>query len=70
MTQPEKLTCKHASVLLSQAQDRPLTPAEHLRLQAHLTMCRACDAFNRQMQFLRQAFRRHPSRGEEEDDQR
>lgn len=68
MTLPEKLTCRNASQLMSQAQDRALSPAEQLRLQAHLAVCRACDAFNRQMQFLRQALRRHPSRKEEEKD--
>lgn len=68
MTTPEKITCRDVSILISQAQDRPLAPAEQLRLQAHLALCRACESFQRQMRFLRQALGRHPSRHAEDDD--
>lgn len=68
MTTPEKITCKDVSILISQAQDRPLTPADQLRLQAHLALCKACESFQRQMRFLRQALSRHPARHGEEDD--
>lgn len=67
MTSPEKLTCQQAAALMSQAQDRALSPAEKLRLQAHLAICRMCSNFQQQMNFLRQAWRRHPRRDEEED---
>lgn len=67
MTLPDKLTCKQVSVLVSQSQDRTLGPVEQLRLQAHIAICGACRNFQRQMDFLRQAFRRHPAGRDEED---
>lgn len=69
MTPPEKITCKDASVLLSQSQDRPMTPAETLRLQAHIAVCKACEAFQRQLEFLRGALRRRATRNDEDDPQ-
>ncbi len=68
MTNPEKLTCKDVSALVSQSQDRKLSVLEQVRLQPHLAICEACRNFQRQMDFLRQAFRRHPARKEEADD--
>lgn len=67
MTTPEKLTCNQVSVLVSQAQDRNLGPVEQLRLQAHMAICEACRNFQRQMDFLRRAFRGHPAGRDEED---
>jgi len=67
MTSPEKLTCQQTALLLSQSQDRALFPAEKLRLQAHLAICQICSNFQQQMNFLRQAWRRHPRRSEEDE---
>jgi predicted anti-sigma-YlaC factor YlaD len=67
MTTLEKLTCKNASVLVSQGQDRRLTPVEQMRLQAHLAICEVCRNFQRQMDFLRKVFRQHPAAKDEED---
>ena len=68
MTSSDKLTCKDVSALISQSQDRKLSPLEQVRLQAHLVICEACRNFQRQMDFLRKAFHRHPARKDEEED--
>ncbi|MBU0498453.1 MAG: zf-HC2 domain-containing protein [Gammaproteobacteria bacterium] len=55
------LTCKQATQLLSQRQDRQLGFAERLGLRMHLTLCAGCRNFDRQMGFLRRACRSHPA---------
>lgn len=62
-----KLTCKQVSVLLSESQDRPLGMVERLRLEAHLKVCKGCDNFRRQLDFLRRALRRHPALREDDE---
>jgi hypothetical protein len=62
------LSCKEVSVLLSQEQDHPLGAVERARLEAHLKLCQGCENFQRQLGFLRQAWRRHPALQEPEDD--
>lgn len=52
------LSCKEATRLMSEAQDRDTTLAERLQLEMHLAMCHGCRNFRRQMDFLRQACRR------------
>jgi hypothetical protein len=52
------LSCKETSVLLSQAQDRPLGLAERLRLKLHLLVCAGCTNFSRQLKLIRAAIRR------------
>jgi predicted anti-sigma-YlaC factor YlaD len=67
--QTHRLTCKEVSVALSQAQDRDVGLIERLQLEAHLKLCEGCRNFQRQLDFLRRALRRHPairSDGEEE----
>jgi hypothetical protein len=63
----DALTCKQVSVLLSHAQDRPLGALERLRLEAHLRVCRGCENFQKQLDFLRRALRRHPALRDEEE---
>ena len=58
------MTCKQATGLMSQAQDRPLTLKERITLRLHLMMCSGCSNFNRQMDFIRKAFRRIGGDGE------
>lgn len=53
------LTCKRATHLLSDAQDRKLSVAERLQLELHLAMCTGCSNFRKQMNFLRAACRRY-----------
>lgn len=57
------LTCKQATRILSEAQDRPLSVGERLSITFHLWMCKACHNFSRQMTFLRAACRRYPAAG-------
>ena len=54
-----KLSCKDASALLSQAQERPLGPYERLKLRLHLSVCDGCSNFLRQLDFMRAALRRY-----------
>ncbi len=53
------LTCKEATRMMSEAQDRPLSVGERLQLQMHLAMCRGCRNSGVQMDFLRTACRRY-----------
>ena len=52
------MTCKQATRLISQAQDRPLRFRERVALRMHLMMCSGCANFSHQMDFIRQALRR------------
>ena len=51
------LTCKHATKLMSQSQDRPLEFKERLSLKFHLMMCAGCNNYNKQMAFIHKACR-------------
>ena len=52
-------TCKEASALLSQAQDRPLTLREKLVLYVHLPLCEGCRNFRAQIAFIRRTAREY-----------
>lgn len=49
------LTCKDASRLQSQSQDRPLQLGERLSLRLHLLICDNCRRFKLQLNLIRQA---------------
>jgi len=49
------LSCKDASRLQSQAQDRPLKLAERIGLRLHLLICDNCRRFTRQLRVIRAA---------------
>jgi hypothetical protein len=51
------MTCKEASRLISEGQERPLKLMEYWGLRFHLWMCDNCRRFERQMEFLRTALR-------------
>lgn len=51
------LSCKEATQLLSQGQDRPLALRERLSLRVHLLICEACSNFRRQIDFIGRASR-------------
>ena len=55
-------TCREASELLSQAQDRPLTLREKLVLYVHLPLCQGCRNFREQLGFVRRAAREYLNR--------
>lgn len=62
------LSCKEATHLLSQSQDRKLTLAERMQLEIHLAMCKGCTNFKEQMAFLRKACRRYLRPDDEAED--
>jgi hypothetical protein len=49
------LTCKDASRLISEGQDRPLRLRERWGLRLHLWICDNCRRFERQIHVLRRA---------------
>jgi hypothetical protein len=58
------LSCKEASQLISEGQDRKLSLRERLGLRLHLWMCDSCRLFEQQLGFLRQTLRRGWSQGD------
>ena len=58
MTVAVRLSCQHASRLLSQRQDEPLPFGQRLRLRLHLMICDACTNVSRQFAALRLALQR------------
>lgn len=53
------LSCKEASRLASQEQDRELTATEQVSLRAHLFVCTQCQHFAAQIDFLKRAMKRY-----------
>lgn len=49
------LTCRHVAQLASQHHERPLGRWTRLRVRTHAGICRHCDRYLRQMDFLREA---------------
>ena len=52
------LSCKQATELMSQEQDRPLALSERIGLRLHVWICTGCHNYRRQMGVLRDACRR------------
>ena len=53
------VSCREATRLLSQREERRLGPVERAKLALHLSVCTACSRFSRQLAFLRAALRRY-----------
>lgn len=51
------IDCQHATRLLSDAQERALTPAERLQLHLHLPICNGCRRFRTQLAMMRNMMR-------------
>jgi len=49
------VSCKEATRLLSQAEDRRLSHVERIKLRLHLYACVACSRFSRQLALMREA---------------
>ena len=65
------LSCKEATRLLSEAQDRKLVLAEKVQLEMHLALCKGCKNFKGQMSFLRTACQRYvKEHNSQQDDKR
>ena len=56
------VSCREASRLLSQREERALALAEQTKLALHLLVCTACSRFARQLAVMRQAMARYRSR--------
>jgi hypothetical protein len=52
------LSCKEATRLMSQAEDRRLSGGERIKLRLHLYACVACSRFARQLALMREAVAR------------
>ncbi len=57
------MSCKHATNLMSQEQDRRLTISERISLRLHVWICDACGNYRQQMSVLRDACKRFGSGG-------
>jgi len=57
------MTCKQASQLLSQRQDRTLSRRERIGLRLHVWICINCRRFERQLNFMRQILQRGSCEG-------
>jgi len=55
------LSCKEATRVVSQAQERSLSAFERWKLRMHLAVCAKCTRFERQIRFMRDALRRYRS---------
>ena len=62
------LTCRDATRLLLEAEDRELSTADRLAPQAHVTICDACTRFVAQLGFMRRATRAWRKHRESDDD--
>lgn len=60
------LSCRHATRIMSEGMDRPLSLRERLQLRFHLLFCRGCRAFRRQTAFLRRASRAFVRRSDDD----
>lgn len=56
------LNCRQATRLISEKQERTLSPKERLTLQLHLMLCGGCKNFSLQVPFLHQAMRAYSER--------
>lgn len=53
-------SCEQASKLSSRAMEEPLGRLQRVQLSLHLTLCRHCKNFSRQIEFLRRTSRKVP----------
>ena len=67
MAWPKLMSCKHASRLISQSLDRPLSWRERFSLRLHLSLCDMCTRFQRHLHVLRTAVRQLTDKVEQDD---
>ena len=53
------MSCKQVSRLLSESMERTLLLWERVSLWFHLSMCKLCRGFSKDLRLLREAARRH-----------
>jgi len=52
------LSCKQIGELLSQGLDRKLSLSERIKLKFHLIICKTCNCYDKQLQFVARSARR------------
>ena len=57
------ITCKQASQLVSERHDRKLSWRERIALRLHLWICKNCQRFERQINYIKQAIHRGSQEG-------
>lgn len=55
------LNCEETAQLLSDSMDRRLSVYARIRIYAHLRVCRLCQAYQHQLQLLRDLFKKSPT---------
>jgi len=63
------LTCREATRLLLEDEERELPAADRLALQVHVKICFACQRFVSQLNFMRRATRAWRKHSEMDDDE-
>jgi len=63
------LTCREATRLLLEDEERELPAADRLALQVHVKICFACQRFVSQLNFMRRATRAWRKHSEADDDE-
>ena len=63
---PFRRTCKEATALMVDREDRQLPWADRVGLRLHLMVCKACPTFERQMLTMRHAMKQWRGYTEEE----
>ena len=53
------INCRQAARMMSDAQERPLSLADRIKLRLHLHWCAACTRYGQQLAFMRSALRRY-----------
>ncbi len=61
------LTCKQASLIISQSLDNPLSRSDRMKLKFHLFICKACTRFNRQLHLIKTIVQRMKLETENDD---
>jgi hypothetical protein len=59
------LTCKEVTALVSESLDRRLPIRQRLAMRLHLTMCKLCSRYKRQLLFMRNTYRLYAKRLED-----
>lgn len=52
-------SCKQAARLVSLSFERRLTPGEYVTMRLHLSMCKTCNYYRKQVRSLRSVFAKH-----------
>ncbi|VAW62190.1 hypothetical protein MNBD_GAMMA11-2674 [hydrothermal vent metagenome] len=56
------LNCKHATALMSRAQDQELSWHKNLQLKLHILMCSGCSNYRKQLDIIKKAMQQYSRR--------